>query len=147
MKLKKHMNDEKFSQVMTVISFIGLGITIFMIYQHYFGNSICDISKFISCETVNRSTYSTVLGIPVAGLGTAYFVLMIVLFGMYPKNKKFLNYILYISILALVPAFYLTYVELFILNAICLFCESTKAVIILIVILALNQMRKRNKLL
>lgn len=133
------MKPSIFTALLTIISFAGLGITIFLIFQHYIGSSICDISSFLSCTTVNTSRYSQVFGVPVAFFGTGYFVLMIVLFGLYERHRKLLNYAFYLSLIALVPSFTLTYIEFFVLNAVCIFCESTKVLIVLIAFLTYMQ--------
>ena len=122
---------------------MGVGIIIFLTYQHYFGSSICEISSYISCETVNKSSYSEMFGIPTASLGAAYFVLMIVLLSLYERGVKYIKYSFYLSIAILVPSFYLTYIELFVLNSICIFCESTKIVIIILAVLSFSIMKRK----
>jgi len=128
------MKDEKFLLLLNTIAFIGLGLTIFLLYQQYSKTEICDISNFISCSTVLASEYSKFFGIPVALFGTIYFVIIIILLILYQENKKFLNYAFYISILALFPSFTLTYLEFFVIKAVCIFCELTKILIVIITI-------------
>lgn len=136
------MKANAFTSLMIVISFIGLGLTVFLIFQHYVGSTVCDLSQFISCNTANRSIYSEFFGIPAAIFGSIYFIIVLVLFGMYEKKRFLLKYVFYISLLSLVPAFYLTYIEFFVIGSICIFCESTKVVIVVITVLSFMQLRK-----
>lgn len=120
-----------YALIVLIFSIIGIVITTLLIYQHYFELSICNINSFISCDTVNKSIYSEIYHIPIAAFGLAYFIIVAALSQI---RKKSMPYILLLSIIALVPSAILTYIEFFVLNAVCVFCESSKILIIAILI-------------
>jgi uncharacterized membrane protein len=122
-----------FSFLILIFSLIGIGIMSFLIYQHYFEAPICNINTFFSCDTVNKSVYSEVFHIPIAAFGLAYFVIVAILSQI---RKKSMYYILILSIVTLVPSVGLTYIELFVLHAVCVFCESSKILIVAILIIS-----------
>lgn len=120
------------SIIILFFSLLGIGLTGFLLYQHYHASEICSIGGLFSCDTVNTSTYSEFFGIPVAVFGLAYFGITAYLSLL--AKKKNITYIFYLSLIALVPSAVLTYIELFVLHAVCIFCESSKALIIAIIL-------------
>ena len=61
---------------------LGLGVTAAATYTHYHlisdpgYTSFCDVSETVSCSSVYRSAYGTVMGIPVALVGLLWFLLV-----------------------------------------------------------------------
>ncbi len=95
-------------------------------------SAFCDLTEGISCSAVNQSVFSEFLGIPVAIWGFAYFaaVLILVLTGLaggltYPL-------IVLMALASLTFSLYLSYVEIFILKTICIFCETSKVLMFLV---------------
>ena len=122
------------SFIILLFSLIGIALTAFLIYQHYYAVEVCNINQFISCDVVNKSIYSEFFGIPVAALGLGYFAIIAILCQI--KNRMMIMHIFFLSFIALSFSAYLTYVELFVLNALCIVCESTKAVMLAIILLS-----------
>lgn len=131
----------KNSVLITLLSIVGIAITSFLIYEHYYQSEVCNFNSTFSCETVNRSIYSEVFGIPVAAFGLSYFVLILIISNL--KNKKTFLYILVLSLIALVPSAILSYIELFVIHSICIFCESSKVLIISIAIISYFSMKRK----
>lgn len=105
-------------------------------------SSFCDISTTVSCSSVNQSIYSAFLGIPVSILGFLYFAAVggMVLTGF--GGAALYPVVLLISIASLIFSLYLSYAELFVLKTICVFCESSKVLMLLIGGLAFWKSRK-----
>ncbi|MEX1068616.1 MAG: vitamin K epoxide reductase family protein, partial [Patescibacteria group bacterium] len=84
----------------------------------------CDISEKFSCSTVSQSSYSEIFGIPVSLLGLLYFAAVggLVLNG----GKSVYRVVFTLTALSLVFSSYLTYVELFVLQTVCILCEASK---------------------
>lgn len=81
---------------------------------------VCPTVGIVNCGAVTSSTYSRFAGIPVAFLGLAWFVVMIVLMSL---NKPSLNLALIpIWLLSVVGVGYLVFIEQFVLHAICPYC-------------------------
>jgi uncharacterized membrane protein len=87
----------------------------------------CSESGIVNCAKVTTSSYSTVGGIPVAFLGLGYFVVMAVLCSpvVYRAARPQLRLLrLGAAATGVVMMLYLLWVELFALDAICLWCTG-----------------------
>jgi uncharacterized membrane protein len=93
------------------------------------------------CDLVNASEYSWFLGLPVAGIGLAGYVVLLVsaLAGLQPRwaAEAWPDWALAaLSGVAVVFTLYLTYTELFVLRAICQWCVLSQLIILAIFALA-----------
>jgi uncharacterized membrane protein/protein-disulfide isomerase len=137
---------------------LGLGASSASAYVHYrllrdpSYTSFCDISSSINCETVYRSAYGTVAGIPVALAGVLWFAfaLLLVLFvndqPQVPVRGRARDaeeptsivsgYLFALSTLALAVVLYLGYASLVVLKTMCILCVVTYVAVIGIFILS-----------
>ncbi len=85
------------------------------------------------CETVASSEYSTVLGIPVAAFGLALsLVLVACAFAWWRRADRRPLLLAYgLLLLATLGVAYLTYLELFVIHAICAWCVTYATTIVL----------------
>src|SRR3989344_5720627 len=115
------------------LSILGILVSLYLAYLKYnpteLDSSFCNITEYLSCSTVNTSSYSTFLGIPVAFIGILGFVFLFILSFEIPYSRIL---IFYSSALGLIFMLYLLIAELFIINAICILCMVTLAVILII---------------
>ena len=120
--------------LLRVLILIAILASSYLIYLHYkpTPSTLCDISKAISCDKVNKSTYAEIFGIPVAIFSLLFFIVAI---GASFKYKKYEQYFKIGSVLALAFAMYLLFVSIYILKAFCLFCITIDIIIIISVIL------------
>ena len=129
------MKNRKFRLLLVLA---GLAISIYLTYLKTNSNPFwCDFGQ---CGVVQTSSYSVLFGIPVASWGAAYYV---ALGALILKNaKKPLGWILMWGI-----AFstYLTYIEIFVLKAICGWCVLSFAIILLISFLNYDLPRSRSR--
>jgi uncharacterized membrane protein len=124
-----------------VLSIVGLGVSIYLTLTHF--SSAVTLScpaggGAINCEKVTTSPQSYVLGIPVAVLGLAYFIPMLVL--CLPVAWRSLNRWIHLARLLLSVAgvgmiIYLISAELFTIKAICLWCTSVHVITFLLFVL------------
>lgn len=113
--------------LIAIVSSIGMIIMAYLTYIHYANaRSFCDISETVSCDTVTTSVYSEIFGIPISVMGFLYFLTVLAI-TVFVKNKNVFKLILYTTILMLVPSLYFSLVELFFIKAVCLLCETSKA--------------------
>ncbi len=94
------------------------------------------------CETVNTSVYSVFLGIPIAYLGVLMYATLFVLSYWGPRLPEPLA--TYAPLLVMGIAFggvlysaYLTYLELYVIEAICMYCVISATLITLIFLASL----------
>ncbi len=85
------------------------------------------------CETVAASEYSTMLGIPVAALGFAMSLVLVgcALAWWRRANRRSLLLAYGLLLLATLMVAYLTYLELFVIHAICAWCVTYAITIVL----------------
>jgi uncharacterized membrane protein len=128
------------SKIILVAAVIGLGDSVYLTYVHYAHVSIVCIGG--GCDTVNSSPYSQLFGIPVAILGLLGYLLMGGLAawslrtrdeGLRPLIRSAL---LGVALMSWLFAIYLTYLELFVIYAICTWCVISAIDLTLILILA-----------
>lgn len=108
--------------------------------QRHFAKSattFCDFSQRFSCDIVNRSEYSSLMGIPVAAIGVAGYAALLVLATFWKARVDTPNRLLGAAIAGLAFALYLTYVEAYILSTWCILCLASLALISLISLLAI----------
>ncbi len=114
---------------MALLGLPGIAVASFLTYAHWADRAtVC--GGIGECELVQTSEYSDIAGVPVALLGVFYFVAMAFLALVRINRIKWMPGALEwvqpaaLSMALAATAFiaYLTYVELFILEAICVWC-------------------------
>lgn len=99
------------------------------------GGSFCNLGEGLSCDIVNKSIYAKVAGIPVSALGFLYFIAVLVV-AIWKYNKKMLRNVAFVTIAFLGPSLYLTLIEFTVIKSICVFCETSKILMLIIAITA-----------
>jgi vitamin-K-epoxide reductase (warfarin-sensitive) len=124
--------------LIAVLAVAGIAVSSLSLYHHYGTSktSFCDIGENFNCDIVNRSTYSTLLGIPVALIGILGYLALLGLATLYRDKTETPILLLVASVGGLGFALYLTYVEKFILATWCILCLSSLTVIFLIMALS-----------
>jgi len=107
--------------------------------RHYAKSAtqFCDFSQRFSCDIVNRSEYSSIMGIPVAGIGVVGYGVLLLLATFLRTRTETPIRLLGAAIAGLVFALYLTYVEAYVLETWCILCLLSLAFISLITLFAL----------
>src|SRR5882757_4732381 len=107
--------------------------------QHHFAKSktaYCDFGNTFNCDIVNRSEYSTLLGIPVAAIGMLGYGAVLVLATLYRERRETPSLIFAGAGAGLAFALYLTYIEARVLGVWCILCLSSLAVISVIALVS-----------
>ncbi|MHB9111326.1 MAG: vitamin K epoxide reductase family protein [Thermoleophilia bacterium] len=114
----------------------------YALQQHYAPPDLssCDFNETVSCTAVNQSKYSEVAGIPVAAIGIAGYMMLGLLAGIAlakPQKSRLMFKLLALASLGgFLAALGLTYIELFILKAVCPLCVISQGLIFAIMIIA-----------
>jgi uncharacterized membrane protein len=121
-----------------VAALAGLAVSSVSLVHHYGREhtSYCDLGASFNCDLVNRSIYSSVLGIPVALIGVLGYLAMFGLATVYRTKAETPVMLLAASVAGLGFALYLTYIEKFVLATWCILCLSSLAAISAIAILS-----------
>jgi uncharacterized membrane protein len=115
------------SVVALTFAVIGLAASAYLTIEH-FSSSVtlaCPESATINCAKVTTSQWSHIFGIPVAVLGLAYFVAMTALLMPFFWRRAALDPVrVAASGIGVLMVLYLIYIELFRVDAICLWCTA-----------------------
>lgn len=119
--------------------FVALYLTLYKI--GVIGVLSCNIG---SCETVNTSRWATFLGLPVAawGLGTYVVLLILALAGMQgvaPRATAWATVAL--AGWSVLFSAWLTYLELFVIHAICMWCVISATLMLLLFVTSVVDLR------
>jgi uncharacterized membrane protein len=100
--------------------------------RHHYATSktsFCDIGEAFNCDIVNRSEYSTLLGIPVALIGMLGYAALAGLATVYRARRETPALLFGGAAAGLAFALYLTYIEAHVLGVYCILCLSSLSLI------------------
>ena len=122
----------------SVLAVAGVVVSAVSLQRHYAksASAFCDFGERFNCDIVNRSEYSTIVGIPVAGIGVAGYVALLVLAAFMRRRPETPNRLLGAALAGLAFALYLTYVEAYVLDTWCILCLASLGLIATITVLA-----------
>jgi uncharacterized membrane protein len=137
--------DKKLRWASIILSLLGMADAAYLyIYKLSSNDRLCLGSG--DCATVNYSRYSEVYGIPVALLGLlAYLAILaiLVLEKRVPFLKEHGNLIIFgASLVGVLFSAYLTYIELFVIYAVCPFCVISAVLMTLIFIVSIFRLAR-----
>jgi uncharacterized membrane protein len=121
-----------------VLTVAGVVVSAVSLQRHYAksASAFCDLAERFNCDIVNRSEYSSVVGIPVAGIGVAGYGVLLALATVYRSRTETPLRLLAAAVAGLGFALYLTYVEGYVLETWCVLCLSSLGLIATITVLA-----------
>ncbi len=132
-------------RILITLSLIGLLDSIYLTWIKLSDTeAIC--TGVGACDVVNTSEYSTFAGLPIALFGAAAYIAFLFLL-LYENRSEWLQengpLVLFgLSLIGFLYSLYLTYIELFVIFAICPYCVVSAIIMTLIFILAWFRLRK-----
>jgi uncharacterized membrane protein len=134
-------------QVSTVVlSIIGLLDSLYLTWVKLTQNQVVCIKGLGDCNSVNNSRYSEIFGIPIALLGMGAYLAIIILIWLSKRSEfwedNFPIIFMGITLIGFLYSGYLTYLELFVLNAICPYCVLSAIIMTLLFIIAILRLVK-----
>lgn len=113
--------------VIAVLSLAGMMVSGVSLQRHYAKSvtTYCEFGEKFNCDIVNRSEYSRVMGIPVAGIGVLGYGLLLGLSTFHRGRAETPTRLLFAALAGLAFALYLTYVEGYVLETWCVLCLSS----------------------
>lgn len=115
-----------------LLSIAGFFDSAYLTISHY-KNIIPPCTVARGCETVLTSQFSTILGIPVALVGSLYFLILIFIIL---SNLKLFRYFRIFAFLGVLVSIFFFYTQAFILHAFCQYCLLSEVIIFAIFILS-----------
>jgi len=117
--------------LMALVAMIGVFLSLYltMFKLGYIGTLACGSG---SCETVQLSKWGDFLGVPVAAWGTGYYAIVLGLAfagvqGRFESSARLTNWLVYVTGAGLLFSIWLTYLELFVIHALCRWCLGSAA--------------------
>lgn len=113
-----------------LLTLAGIGIASYLTTVHYADQPIV-CSGIGDCELVNQSKYASLAGVPVALLGGLAYVSMLALIGgaWLRRSATLLAAAWGIALAGFAFSMYLTYIELYVLDAICIYCVGSASIL------------------
>jgi vitamin-K-epoxide reductase (warfarin-sensitive) len=120
--------------VIVLFAILGIVVSSLALKVHYDdpGKEPCSINDKWDCGVVNHSPYAMILGVPVAAIGIAGYLLIAIVAFM---RRRALTLVL--ILVALAFALHLTSIEAHVLEVWCLYCVISQAIIALLTVLSL----------
>ena len=121
--------------------FVALYLTLYKL--GYIGTLACAVG---SCEKVQTSKWATFLGFPVGAWGVGYYVgvLAIAIAGLTPRfaeSRELSRLLVGVTAVGVVFSLWLTYLELFVIDAICQWCVISAILATLLFVLSWLDLR------
>ena len=134
------MNNQRLRIISVILSVIGLIDSIYLSWEKIFHiNIFCGGSG--DCQTVAKSPYSGIAGIPIAFLGVGVYLVILALLYLegrgtfWRQNSPLI--IFGITLAGTIYSIYLTYLEIAVIYAICPYCVISAVVMTLLFIVAI----------
>jgi uncharacterized membrane protein len=124
--------DRRLRTAIGVLCLIGIGIGGYLTYVHYEGLKVLCVSSG-GCETVQSSRYAKLDGVPVAVLGLAGYIAILLALAIRGDSGRAAGFGL--ALIGFLFSMYLTYRELFTIHAICQWCVGSAVLMTALAIL------------
>ncbi len=126
------LKPKNLKTIRIALAITGIGISLYLTYTKLtFSPIIC---KFGDCDLVQRSEYANFYGIPIAFLGVFYYLILTVLIWYKDLDTKYIkfmdNALMFWVIWGVVFSTYLTYLEIYVIKAICMWCVFSYIVVL-----------------
>ncbi len=122
---------QRLMNLVAILAVCGIAVSSVSL-QHHFATSktaYCEIGATFNCDIVNRSEYSSLLGIPVALIGMLGYAALAGLATVYRERRETPATLFGAAAAGLAFALYLTYIEGHVLGVWCILCLTSLAVI------------------
>jgi uncharacterized membrane protein len=138
--------DKPFYWASIVLSILGAADAIYLIVLKYSHNTAMCLGNG-GCATVNDSPYSQIGAVPVAAIGLLGYLAILGVHFLEPRIRLFGGngplFTFGMSLTGVAFSAYLTYIELYVIYAVCPFCVASAVFITLIFIIAIIRLVKQ----
>jgi len=130
---------------MILLAVAGLAVSVYLMWGYTVEGAELSCGGSSGCEEVKASPYASILGIPLPVLGLGSYAVLLVLVilqgGVSVKKEQWASYtvlaIFGISLVGVLYSAYLTYIELFVIYAICRWCVASAVIMAAFFILSI----------
>jgi uncharacterized membrane protein len=114
--------------LLAVLAVVGALISAYLTWVYLQGIAPVCVGDSSSCETVQTSRYAEILGVPVASLGVLAYAGL--LGSALIQDERAALFGLFVALVGTLFTAYLTYLELFVIQAICQWCVANAALMV-----------------
>ena len=140
------LNSKVILRILLIVSLVGVIDTAYLTADHYLGAGVkCLILE--GCEVVLTSTYSVIMGVPLALLGLIFYIAIFTLVNLIDiYGDKLLPKIMAgAGTIGFVASLYFLYLQVFVIRALCIYCLTSLASSTAIFILSIMVYRRPAK--
>lgn len=124
---------------LALIALAGILVSAYLTWTHLSGAVPVCVGGSGGCEVVQTSRYSEILGVPVAALGLFAYAAMLVCAGLRREGAAVSG--VFVALVGVLFSAYLTYLELFVLRAICQWCVASAVLVVAYLVLGALRLR------
>jgi uncharacterized membrane protein len=122
--------------VSAVLSGLGIFVSGYLVTKRFSGGSLA-CTRWAQCDVVNNSVYSQLYGVPVCVIGLAGYLLLLglALAALWTAGRtrhRILLLSLLLSLGGVGFSAYLTYLEIYVIEALCAWCVASAVIITLL---------------
>ena len=133
------MSDRVCRLAVAIVATVGLGVAAYLTWVHYHPEALV-CTRGGGCETVQRSHYAVLLGVPIAIYGVAAWGLALALVAWDTATARAL--VAAVALVAAAFAAYLVILQLTVIDAVCVWCMANDVILVpLLVLLSLLRLR------
>lgn len=131
------MSEARLRVAIGSLALVGAALASYLLYVRWTGSALACTTG--GCETVQASSYSKVLGVPVALLGLIAYVTIVAMALLRNDLARVAGFS--VALAGVGFAAYLLYVQLAVINAVCEWCLASDALVTVLAVLTLLRLR------
>jgi len=136
----------KLQKVALIAAFLGLLDALYLLVIKLTEEPAFCIQGIGDCWTVNTSKYSEIYGIPISLFGAVAFLAIVLILNLENRIKFLAKYgtlvFFGIALTGTIYSAYLTYLEVWVIHAICPFCIISALLMLILLIISIFRLRK-----
>ena len=118
-------DDRVFRMLLGALAAAGLAVSAYLAWAHLAGVEPVCVAGGAGCRTVQASRYAAVAGVPMPALGLAGYAGLLLAAGLRGGAGAYLGLLL--ALTGTLFSAYLTYLEVFVIGALCQWCVARPA--------------------
>lgn len=133
------MGERGVRALLTAVSVAGLAVSLYLTWTYAAGEAPACVGDSAGCETVQGSPYSRLMGVPVPALGLGGYAALLLSATL--RGPAGAIFGLFAALVGTLFSGYLTYLELFVIEAICQWCVASAVLMVAALTLAALRLR------
>lgn len=127
-------------KITSYLAVIGIFLALYLLYQYYTPphKSLCYVNSYVNCEASTKGPLANTLGIPTGFYGLAGYLVILI-----SAVKKWKRLLLFVATFGVLFCLRITFLELFVVKALCPVCIACQVIMFVIFILALWLQKKQ----